>query len=105
MNVNYQLNDNAETGEITLRITSIDSAFLEKVFQEGSYTASNSSYSVSVHRSGTNRLESDMGSTNLYVDENGFAEQEVTLEGYVTQDRNVYQDRVNNVMQMVNAAA
>lgn len=105
MNVNYQLNDNAETGEITLRVTSIDSAFFDKIISEGTLTFGNSSYAVNICRSGSNILESNMGVTMLYVSEDGFQEQEVTLEGYVTQDRNVYQDRVNNVMQMVNAAA
>lgn len=107
MDVNYQLIDDSETSTVKLRVLSIDEAFFAKILAEGglSYASANSSYTINIHRSGTNRLESDMGATSLYVDENGFVEQEITLEGYVTADRNIYQDRVNNVMQMVNAAA
>jgi hypothetical protein len=46
-----------------------------------------------------------MGETTIYISEDGFAPMEVAIEGYVTADRNIYQDRVNNVMQMINAAA
>lgn len=100
--INYSISDNGS--EVTLTIHSISQDLMDRLVEEATvqYELSKPPYSLILNYSGINKLESNFGSTVLYVSYNGFEEQTIQLIGYTKQDRDSYSSRVNLIMEQAN---
>lgn len=98
--ITYELIDNGD--EITLSVSGVSDSLCEKIAQRKTITYSIPEHTLILNASGENFLESNFGSTTLYISYKGWNELSVTLSGYVKEDRDIYSERINAVMGLLN---
>lgn len=102
MNIDYYIIDNGK--QARLIVSGFSPLLMDKLksCDPPSLIYEVEGYTLSVHYSGINRLEANYGAITIYVSDN-WTEQMTTISGYVSEDRNIFYQRVNDIMELVNS--